>query len=661
MGKRRQNKKNGFQTGHAFLANKDATLEKIPANCPLQVKRLERSEFLDNTHQDGEMIVEKDPENQPILNLKVLRPRAGYTLEENVQLQSVSVTTVERAEMELMKLFHPKKLEYLWNTSFRHHLKMSPGCDGWLLFDEKAEIKKGLCFKEQLKCSKCTFRSERVSLYQEVPSSTRGCKAAAPNLGTQVGLSHTPAGNQDLRHIFNAAGIAAPARSGMQSLSDKVLDAIINVNTEDMERIRREIRMNNVRKGFTMDTPIMIEGDAQYNNALWSGGGKTPFQPATQAVYTISENETKSKKIIALHVTNKLCGKCGGKKAAGGPECEGCSANVPADHTIGDESHMVKECLVTMGGDTEIKYMTTDQDSQSFTGLQKGMTDMGMTTVPEKLFDTIHLSKSLRRAVNKEKFSTTFFPLVNDFPRDKIQNRFALALSKRCQAEYAASLQKFGCDTSRNINQLSYATDAILSCFQGDHALCRKYSLVCNGKGPKLLTWRNKIVVLDMSNQEDEEKVRALIKTRLGRQALLRSRFGTNTQKSESVNSSYVRSLPKFKTFKRNAKGRLHSRAHLLNNGRCLSTVSIASHLGIKMYLHSRVVRQLHREEEHVIYDKQRQAGLTYKVQRARKIFAWYKLYSQKTPKESYSTGMQDPTVLRKLLIRKRSDHTYSK
>jgi len=44
---------------------------------------------------------------------------------------------------------------------------------------------------------------------------------------------------------------------------------------------------------------------------LRSGGGRTPLQPATQAVYTIIEKVTKSKKIISVNTANKLCSKRG--------------------------------------------------------------------------------------------------------------------------------------------------------------------------------------------------------------------------------------------------------------------------------------------------------------------------------------------------------------
>lgn len=656
MGRDRKNRASGFKPGHQCHYRVEELQSYTRAN---PVKRMSHDDFLDNIHERDGMITENDPDNQPVLGERILRPQPEVPLEEDARIKACVVTT-DRAGMEDMKLFHPKKLEELFNGSFRSHKLRSPGCIGNLLFNEEAEIKKGLCFKEQLKCSLCTFVSERVPLYQEVPSSKRGSKAAAPNIGMQIGLSHTPAGNQDISHILNAAGIAAPAQSSMQRLSNSIMNRVVEINTKDMADIRRGIKQGNMRKGLPAETPIRVEGDAQYNNSLRSGCGKTPFQPATQAVYTISENETKSKKIIGVQVTNKLCKKCGGKQLTNALPCTNCTANVPLTHTIGDESHMVVECVTkVMAADIEIKYVTTDQDSQAFKGFQTAARNLGKSSIPEKLHDTFHLSKSLRRAANKETFSRDMFSQVAGLTKEKVQNRFALDLAQRCQAEYAASLQKHGSDTSKNIRHLSYCSDAIIKCFQGDHSLCLKHSLVCHGQGPKLMNCRGNKIVLKMT-EEDEGKLRSLVSARLGRKSILLTKLGTNSQKSEAINSAYVRSVPKFKNFTRNVQGRVHSRIHMLNNGRCISTISTNKQLGINMFDGSRVVKQLMHQQNRVRYDQKRQQKINFKRQRSKGIVRKYELYSQRLNNaETYSKRMLDPKNLRKL--KSKADHTYSK
>ena len=52
---------------------------------------------------------------------------------------------------------------------------------------------------------------------------------------------------------------------------------------------------------------VNIQADGCYNNALYSGVGKTPFQPSTQAIYLFAENETDRNQIINLQTISKLC------------------------------------------------------------------------------------------------------------------------------------------------------------------------------------------------------------------------------------------------------------------------------------------------------------------------------------------------------------------
>ena len=55
------------------------------------------------------------------------------------------------------------------------------------------------------------------------------------------------------------------------------------------------------------ESHIDVEGDGCYNNPLYSGIGKTPFQPATQSCYVVVENMTDKKLVINLVTKNKLC------------------------------------------------------------------------------------------------------------------------------------------------------------------------------------------------------------------------------------------------------------------------------------------------------------------------------------------------------------------
>ena len=73
---------------------------------------------------------------------------------------------------------------------------------------------------------------------------------------------------------------------------------------------------------------VNVQADGCCNNALYSGVGKTPFQPSTQDIYVVAENETIKKQIINFQTISKLCLK---PKRISGIECQHsgkCFANI---------------------------------------------------------------------------------------------------------------------------------------------------------------------------------------------------------------------------------------------------------------------------------------------------------------------------------------------
>ena len=129
-----------------------------------------------------------------------------------------------------------------------------------------------------------------------------------------------------------------PSCSAMQNAGIYDSKTTVQVNETDMQ----ERRQNKIR-GFDESHPISVSGDARYNNRLESGVGKTPFQPATQSVYCISENETHNKDIICVNIDNMLCDTAQLMRAKGRnvkcPNHRGiCTANLDRTDVIGNES-----------------------------------------------------------------------------------------------------------------------------------------------------------------------------------------------------------------------------------------------------------------------------------------------------------------------------------
>jgi len=163
----------------------------------------------------------------------------------------------------------------------------------------------GVCVTESLTCGECQFKSESRKLYDEVTKSEKpGRNAGAPNYRLQVALSHTGIGNTEMSQILNALGLPSPAMSSMQRASNFVGEKLAEHNEDSMRQIVRDLQTMDTIKDLPQPAALNVEMDCRYNNPLYSGVGKTPFQPATQVSLVAIENTTKDKKVIDL-VVNK--------------------------------------------------------------------------------------------------------------------------------------------------------------------------------------------------------------------------------------------------------------------------------------------------------------------------------------------------------------------
>lgn len=149
--------------------------------------------------------------------------------------------------------------------------------------------------------------------------------------------------------------------------ANKVSNLIQSENDADLKRIRQLIlEVNKYRSHAEFE--IIVQGDGQYNNKLFSAVGRSPFQVGTQASYTMAENITTKKLIVALEAINKLCSKHG-FHTKNDEKCDiktgQCSATASMETTIGNEKAWVKKnCLLDLRKDgSEVSHMITDADT----------------------------------------------------------------------------------------------------------------------------------------------------------------------------------------------------------------------------------------------------------------------------------------------------------
>jgi hypothetical protein len=497
------------------------------------------------------------------------------------------------------RILHIGKTEQLWNKAIADHFPPPP-CKGELSWDIENEVQRGLGWIIGLKCSCGHFTGEKMRLFDTIDSDVgkRGPKKCATNVGVQIGLTHTRIGPSALRNILLSSNIPAPSVRSMQTTANQVGDAIIKLNKSDMSEQRQHIGDVNEARGLPRDSAVRVEGDARYNNPLYSGSGTTPFQPATQAVYAVSENVTPNKKVVAVCIVNKMCSKgCQDDEQ----HEHNCKKNMGMSKQIGNEEMMAAEAYRSMKEDDNpvtISHFTSDGDSKAYKGIQS----VDLDSKVEHLRDTRHLSGSAAKAVTNTKYSNGMFNCRTRASSDRARREFANNLKRRMNGEFSSAFQKHKGDIDEIVQIMPACIDAMLACYNGNCGLmCKKHSLVC--KGLKTNKWDHSNYVQFIPHNaltpsdDDLKSLRRSIEVKLGPHALISQRFNTNTQKSEALNRAFSRTNPKGVLFKRNFEGRIHSAIHMRNRGIGDSTEAKCKKLKVPIAKNSRVSRGLRYEQ----------------------------------------------------------------
>ena len=159
------------------------------------------------------------------------------------------------------------------------------------------------------------------------------------------------------------------------------------------------------------------------------------------------------------------------------------------------------------------------------------------------LMDTRHFGEAQWRNIEKINFSPDAIP--GDTSKDKqcILKCLALHMKSRCNAEWNAAYKLYHNNMDMLKNKLSFAIDAIIDCYDGICGTnCRKHSFCC--KGRKRSKWDHSYLndcnrPLCLS-ENDKQQIRVTLNTRLGKDAVEKTRFNTNTQYSEAAHRAYT-------------------------------------------------------------------------------------------------------------------------
>ena len=481
----------------------------------------------------------------------------------------------EKSEEKTYRIYHRGCLLDLFNEAYREHRERASDCAGDLSWDDFSAVKRGLAWQERLTCLTCGYVSSRKQLYKTIKTSTRGPKVADINYALQVGMHHTGISNVGMCYILNAMSIPTPCPTAMQSAANKVGDMLITHNKEDMNQICTKIKDLNKKSGLAEDHPIGVQMDARYNNPVYSGSGKTPFQAGTQVSHVTVETRTRKKFVIDVTTKSMLCPKGVRLEKKTGqrpcPDHDGCTANLKYTDVIGNEKQWASESLIKLAGDDiNVHTIVTDPDSSSYRA-GADLYDAGkLKTKPRHQLDTRHLSHNQRKMIKKVEFSKDMFPGTTVAEKKSNQGHFADDLASRCHAEHAAAFHELAGESSKIRRAMTYARDAIITCYQRDHSLCKKHSRICKGRIRSNWFLMSAYLSRDFKicpSQTDIDKLVQCIDYRLGVSAMNKTEDLLNTQKTEAVNKAISSTTPKNKTFARNHDARVHSGVSGVNRG----------------------------------------------------------------------------------------------
>ena len=553
-------------------------------------------------------------------------------------------------EVNSNRCLNLKLTQDLFHDAMTEHRALTSECRGKLEWDMSAEQQWGLGWKERLKCNTCPYLSRLTPLYQEIYTHKRGRRAAAINKGLQIGMKTTGISNQGMRNILLAANIPPPSAASMQVQANQVGEAIVELNEQSMANIREDLHKK------TAGAPIRIEGDARYNNPLFSGGGKTPFQPATQVTYTVCENTTPEKKVIAIFTGNKLCKVAQLERNRGRavkcPHHAGtCTADLEEDSAIGDERAWVKKCTQQLQqSKLTVSHFTGDGDSKAFEGVK----EMQKSTV-DRLYDLRHLANAQKRFVQKIQFTASVLPATQMKEKRRQLQLLAQDLSSRCIAELKEAHKYHKGDMMQIQRHMPKAVQAIMKCYEScESSTCDEGSYICKPGLKK--PWKKLFLpvgfYLDLSSSSDRANLESAINMILGETALKITKYLTTTQKSEAMNRAYLRSNPKSITWSRNFRSRIHTAVHMQNVGLVQSTMEKCKKVGAPILRNTRVALALKNEERRSTYLALRKKLDKYKQRRCYLRTRKYLLHRVKD-RETYRTGLTDPYV--------KHDHDYAK
>ena len=371
-----------------------------------------------------------------------------------------------------------------------------------------------------------------------------------------MAIMDTSMGITRARLLFTALDIPPPTISHMQRLTDKVSEAIIDLNKSDVSEKLHIVERRNIEAGHENPKHIDISMDSRYNARGFKSSYK-PGQSSSQAYTVAMENMSRERYIIGLAIENKLCWTGAWLKNRGFDVLcpgghAGCTANIPylKPHSERKMTYDIAEDLSLEN--FWIQTVTTDGDSKLYLGLQDFYHKLSEAWSVSHQLDPYHLGSRREKAARGAKFSPGFLP--PHIRTKDARQRAITAVSKDVRARCSLIIEEltrlWDGDLKKMLPKLPSVKAATILCYSGNCSNCPSESLVCSGvsegcwwiKSAYLPTHGITYLKID---DNDKYIMEVIIEMRLSEEAVLSVSSNTSTQKVEAFNRAALSTLNK--------------------------------------------------------------------------------------------------------------------
>ena len=556
---------------------------------------------------------------------------------------------MEELEDDEYYIMHRGNLQNLINKTYKDHFKGNNDCEGD--FHLIRVDKRMLSTSWVLQCGLCEFKSDIKKMYREHDTGKAGRNQSTLNSSVGMALSFSSIGARQFSQLMLDIGIDAGTTNCINDHISAACDKLKTLAEESMTEER-----TNLKTVPNAD----LSCDGRYNLR----SRNAPCQPATQAVFTVIENNSGKGKVVDCVTKNKVCRKGivmrqKGFEVSCPSDTHNCTATMEPLDCIANEGEYAKESLSRIkDGGVHIGSVTADGDVK----IKKAVRECLGEDV-ETFNDPRHLANAMKKSIQSHNFSADMFNRGKKGTVRQKKGWFADDMRVRLEIEFnhaektaeglayeyfenQPGTSKSNISTCSEFRErkknemyrlLEGVPEILVECLKKG-GNCKMCTLCCKNDG---VFFKKKYKGKLNMSESDQSDLKKLIEKRIGKEAIKCTYMKKHTQKNEAFNRVLLKTLPKTTSSPKNFEGRV-SAAILLNN-----KGTDGAHAVARSAVHHSVSEKVRFKE--LAFEKERekkrisQKTCTYKQNRVSNMIHLFDAYNERDHDFLYEKGIDLP------------------